>query len=118
MHEIVAWNSYDHVEKTIVMRRLSTLLEQVLEEKIRVVNPDLLRRQLALRQIEAVHPGGDAECVQALLRSAAGQMQDPSAFGVEIYPEFSHMSPLRLRDQVDSELHTLAIAHYERYVKA
>ena len=80
--------------------------------------PELLRRQLEVRQIDVIYPGGDSECVQALLRSAAGQISEPAAFGIEVFPQYVGLSPLRLRDLVDSEFHTLSEAHYQRYIKA
>ncbi|MFT5482857.1 MAG: hypothetical protein ACI9GW_001512 [Halieaceae bacterium] len=116
MDEIVGWRGYTDDEKIIVMKRLSQLLSQVLEEKILVVSPELLRSQLEKRQIEVIYPSGDDECVQALLCSAAGQLLDPEAFGLEILPGYADMSPLKLRDLVDSEYHQLALADYERYV--
>ncbi len=116
-HEVVAWNGYSEEEKAVVMERLSSLAAQVIADKINVVNAQLLQEQLDQRGIEVSHPGGDTQRVLALLRAAAGQLDIPENFGLKLSSEMAALSPLRMRDRIDTDFYELSEAHYERYIK-
>lgn len=99
------------------MSRLSQLAGQVLEDRIRVVDPMLLRQKLKQRGVEPLHPQDDTQCVMAVLRSAAGQLSMPAEFGLEFDSSVSELSPLKLRDQIDTAIYELSAAHFDRYIR-
>ncbi|MCC5886212.1 MAG: DUF1289 domain-containing protein [Gammaproteobacteria bacterium] len=114
-HEIVAWNRYDDVAKDAVWQRLLMLRDQVVAGRIEVVNRTLLEAQLRQHRIVFAAADSDASRVWLLLHRGARHMRSLASYGLRAMAPFDAMSPLALRDLIDSDYQRLSEAHYERY---
>jgi hypothetical protein len=112
-HEIIDWNAYDQVQKRSTERRLSMLLAQVLEDKVRVLDPERLAASLQARQLRFSRHRDPVCWVLDLLRRSL--VVTPSDCGFEVLEPWQ--GDLRgLRDAVEREWFELSEAHYRRYV--
>jgi len=114
-HEIVAWNGYDDAAKDAVWQRLLMLRDQVVAGRIEVVDRERLAAQLSRHRIVFARTDSDASRVWLLLRRGARHMRSLSGYGLRAIPPFDRMSPLALRDLIDSDYQRLSQAHYDRY---
>lgn len=114
-HEVIHWNGYSEEQKQIVDARLAQFLAQCVQNRIRIIDPGRLARQLRTRQIRH-NPEHPPYCwVFALLRAGAGQIEHPAQFGFEVDPRYRDRPLIELREQIDAEYFALSSAHYERY---
>ncbi len=114
-HEIVAWNRYDDEAKDAVWRRLLMLRDQVVAGRIEVADRELLEAQLGHHRIAFAATDSDASRVWLLLARGARHMRSLACYGLQAIAPFDTMSPLALRDLIDSDYQRLSEAHYERY---
>lgn len=114
-HEVIHWNSYTQTEKRIIDQRLERFLVQIVESKLRVVNPQ--RLQLFLDQQRVPYPSYKSPYIWAyeLLRVGASQLGDLSQYGIEIDAQYRTTDLRELRLDIDSEFYILSEAHYQRY---
>jgi uncharacterized protein len=115
-HEIVNWNLYTDDEKRAVWERLEVLLVQVMQSKISVFDPALLRQQLEQRKIR-FNTGQSAYCwAYQLIAKGARVINQLDAYGLALMPEFRDWSLPDIRDAIDREFFILSEAHYDRYI--
>ncbi|MCC5871471.1 MAG: DUF1289 domain-containing protein [Gammaproteobacteria bacterium] len=114
-HEIVAWNRYDDAAKDAVWQRLLMLRDQVVAGRIEVLDRELLEAQLRQHRIVFAAADSDASRVWLLLQRGARHMRSLAGYGLRAIAPFDAMSPLALRDLIDSDYQRLSEAHYERY---
>lgn len=115
-HEIINWNLYSDEEKRAVWRRLEQLLVQVVEAKLEVFDPALLRGQLEQRQIRFV-PEQSVYCwAYQLITRGSRVINRLEAYGLVLMPEFRDWPLPDLREAIDREFFLLSEAHYERYI--
>jgi uncharacterized protein len=114
-HEVIHWNSYNEQQKQLIDQRLSTFLAQIVETKLRVVDPFLLQRQLDIQQIK--YPSHKSPYLWAyeLLRAGASQIKDVAQYGLQLDAQYVDSDLRELRLAVDFEFYLLSQAHYERY---
>lgn len=117
LHEVVDWNAYGIFEKQSVLERIETLLNQIISDKLKVVNEKCLLQFLSEQNINCDNYIGLNACVFALLKAGAEQMGDWQLYGVELKPAHADKSPRQIRDEIDRELYLLSCAHYQRYFK-
>jgi hypothetical protein len=115
-HEVIDWNSYTKAQKQAVDSRLSGFLSQCVSNKLRVLDPALLKWQLEVQQIRYVERHDEYCWVFSLLKAGAGQINDPREFGFEVDLRYRALSLRALREQIDQEFYILSEAHYERYM--
>lgn len=115
-HEVVNWNLYSEEEKRAVWQRLEALLVQVVEAKLEVFDPQLLRRQLEQRQIRFVVRQSPYCWAYQLIARGARMIQQVEAYGIALLPEFRDSELPELRDAIDREFFLLSEAHYQRYI--
>src|SRR5690606_22745804 len=60
-HEVIGWNAYSQVERDAIMQRIETLLSQVVQNHIRVVDAAKLQEQLEQQRVR-VYPGLNIHC--------------------------------------------------------
>lgn len=114
-HEVIDWNAYNHEQRAAIDVRLQTLLRQVVEAKIRVVNEPLLRQQIEHQRIR-YNPDHNSYCwVFDLLKAGASQIDDLGRFGCELNAEWRGRSLRELKSAIDADFFTLSCAHYDRY---
>lgn len=115
-HEVVNWNLYGEEEKRAVWQRLESLLVQVVQAKLEVFDPALLRSQLEQRQIRFLSQQSPFCWAYQLIARGARQIQRIEAYGIVLSPEFRDSGLPELRDAIDREFFLLSEAHYQRYI--
>jgi uncharacterized protein len=115
-HEVIDWNSYTAAQKRAVDSRLSGFLSQCVSNKLRVLDPALLKWQLAVQQVRFVEHHDEYCWVFSLLKAGAGQINNARDFGFDVDLRYRNLPLTALRDQIDQEFYTLSEAHYERYM--
>tara|TARA_B110000503_G_scaffold12013_2_gene16192 strand:- start:5774 stop:6244 length:471 start_codon:yes stop_codon:yes gene_type:complete len=115
-HEVIDWNSYTARQKQAVDSRLSGFLSQCVSNKLRVLDPALLKWQLGVQQVRFVEQHDEYCWAFSLLKAGAGQIVDTHEFGFEVDLRYRALSLVELREQIDQEFYILSEAHYERYM--
>jgi predicted Fe-S protein YdhL (DUF1289 family) len=115
-HEVIDWNGYTAAQKRAVDARLSGFLSQCVSNKLRVLDPALLRWQLAVQQVRFVEHHDEYCWVFSLLKAGAGQINNARDFGFDVDLRYRNLPLAVLRDQIDQEFYILSEAHYERYM--
>lgn len=115
--EVIDWNRFSSEEKLAVFRRLESLLAQVVDDRVQVVDTEQLRQAMHHQKIRlnAYH---DPRCwVFDLLKAGASQIDDLTEFGCRIRPRWQGTTLSDLRDMIDADFYALSCAHYERYFR-
>ena len=115
-HEVIDWNSYSSAQKKVVDERLSGFLSQVVSNKLRVIDAQLLKWQMDTQNVRFVAHHDEHCWVFSLLKAGAGQITNVKDYGFELDLRFRQMSLVELRDLIDQEFFMLSEAHYERYM--
>nr|WP_279250641.1 DUF1289 domain-containing protein [Candidatus Marimicrobium litorale] len=115
-HEVIDWNSYSSAQKRVVDERLSGFLSQVVSNKLRVIDAQLLKWQMDTQNVRFVAHHDEHCWVFSLLKAGAGQITNVKDYGFELDLRFRQMSLVELRDLIDQEFFMLSEAHYERYM--
>ncbi|MAY37629.1 MULTISPECIES: DUF1289 domain-containing protein [Spongiibacter] len=115
-HEVINWNSYSQEQKRSIDQRLDRFLVQVMEDKLHIVNAELLAWQLDVQRVR--YPAQKAPHIWLfqLLRAGAGQIQEPRKYGFLVDAAWQDQSLLQIREAIDREFYLLSQAHYERYI--
>lgn len=114
-HEVIGWNGYTDEERALIMRRIESLLSQVVENHIRVVDATKLREQLEQQQVR-VYPGLNLYC-QAFeaIRAFGGQLKDLEWIGCKAVDSCRDLPVSEIKKSMDDAFFRLSSAHYERY---
>ncbi len=115
-HEVVHWNGYTEEQKRIVDARLAGFLSQCVSNKLRVLDPALLKWQLQVQNVRHVAHHDEYCWLFSLLRAGAGQIDNPRDFGFEVDIDFRDVPLTVLRERIDAEFYLLSEAHYDRYI--
>ncbi len=115
-HEVINWNSYSQEQKRIIDARLDGFLEQVMQDKLQIVDADLLAWQLGVQRVRYAAYKSPFVWLFQLLRAGAGQIRDPGEYGFVVDERWRGSSLLALREAIDREFFLLSEAHYERYI--
>ena len=115
-HEVIDWNSYSSAQKRVVDERLSGFLSQVVSNKLRVIDAQLLKWQMDTQNVRFVAHHDEYCWVFSLLKAGAGQITNVKDYGFELDLRFRQMSLVELRDLIDQEFFALSQAHYDRYM--
>lgn len=113
--EVIQWNSYSDEEKRIIIRRLDSLLAQVVNAKIVIFDQERLRQAMQTQQIRFDEHTRPETWVFILLKAGASQISDLQTFGCRPLADWRDKSATELRDAIDTDFYTLSCAHYERY---
>ena len=115
-HEVDDWNRYTTEEKLAVYQRLNALSEQVIQNKVRITDQAILEKTLRLKGIRYNKHLSPYVWVYELLRAGASQLDDLSVYGIQALGPYQNHPIKELKALIDTELLTLATAHYERYI--
>ena len=115
-HEVIDWNSYTNEQKQLVVDRLDAFIQQVVSNKIDIVDEQKLLKQMQFQQIRFDHQLSSHRWVYELLRSGANQIKETEHFGFRIKPEWQRFSLDDIKQFLEQDFYTLSCAHYERYV--
>ena len=114
LHEIVDWNGYAEARKAQVWRRLDRLLAQAMEDKLVIVDAQLLRHQLEQRRIRFLSNSSPYGWAYQLLAHGARHIRRLEAYGLALRPAFVEWTLPALRDAIDAEFFALSTACYRR----
>ncbi len=116
-HEVIHWNGYSQAQKRVIDARLDEFLSQVVRNKLRVVDAELLEWQLKTQQLPYKPAKSPEVWTFALLRAGAHQIKNLAEFGLRIDAQYRDVPLPELKDMIDREFYILSEAHYERYMK-
>ncbi len=114
-HEIIRWNGYDDVERDVILSRIEVLLDQIISSRIRVVDPDMLRKQARAHQLNCDLSSTDSWIVYEILRRLGKSLPSLGAIGCEALPPWNRLSTDELRAEVETSFYQISCAHYERF---
>ncbi|WP_101759528.1 DUF1289 domain-containing protein [Oceanicoccus sp. KOV_DT_Chl] len=114
-HEVIHWNGYSEPQKRIIDKRLEEFLAQIVETKLRVTDPELLRWNLETQQIRFPINKSPYIWAYELLRAGASQLKDLSRYGLQLDAQYIDTDLRELRLAIDAEFYLLSEAHYLRY---
>ncbi|MEZ0122508.1 MAG: DUF1289 domain-containing protein [Candidatus Reddybacter sp.] len=115
-HEVVNWNGYREEQRVVVFERLDSLLIQILNNKIQLVDISLLNAKLTAASI-AFRQQSDPHCwVYALLKKTRGAGLDTTDWGFRLLTSYVDIALPRFYEELERELYRLSQAHYQRYV--
>ncbi len=115
-HEVIDWNSYNDDQKAIIDARLDGFLVQVMENKLRIHDVNLLEWQLQTQRIRYPAHKNPYVWLFQLLRAGAGQISDSAQFGFSVDAEYRTEPLISLREMIDQEFYLLSEAYYQRYI--
>ena len=115
-HEVIHWNSYSQDQKRTIDARLDQFLVQVMQDKLRIVNAELLAWQLNVQRVRYPEHKDPYIWLFQLLRAGAGQITEPRKYGFVVDSLWQDTNLLELREAIDREFYLLSEAHYERYI--
>ena len=115
-HEVVNWNAYPQEQRRTVFERLDSLLIQILENKIQLVDIKQLSTQLSLAKISFREQSDPLCWVYALLKKTGGGGLEPKDWGFCLLPAFTSTPLPRFYAELEDELYHLSQAHFQRYI--
>ena len=105
--EIINWNSYDDIEKNIIFKRLNNLIVQVVQDKIIILDQELLRQTLDNNNIR-YRPDQSAQSplcwAYYLLRDARNKISAPEEAGFTVTDAYKNHKLVQLYQEIDAEL--------------
>ena len=112
VHEVINWNKYSIPEKELVNNRLEDFKLTVLQERLSIINPDLLASKLRENGINFNDSLNPLTWVFDLLRASGSQPLNLDQFGVTLHEKIALSE---LKDEIYKEFLELSEAHYDRY---
>ena len=111
--EIINWNSYDEIEKEIVFNRLNELIIQVTQDKITIIDPELLRQTLESFNIRYREEQSPLCWAYYLLRDARNKIIHLEEVGILTTTAYNNHKLSQLYHEIDAELFTRAETEFK-----
>ena len=102
--EIINWNSYNDNQKDIIFSRLNNLISEVVENKITVLDPELLRQTLDNHTIRYRTDQSPLCWAYYLLRDARNKLVHPEEAGFSLIEPYQNYKLTQLYQEIDAEL--------------
>ena len=120
-HEIVQWNGYTEAQREEIRQRLRSLSQGALQRYLSVVDPQQLKKYLALQAPDANGLGSDKpDLLRAYAALRAEPELDASELGLELHMGFANQGLTgrqALITAVEAEFYARAEAQYEHDFK-
>ena len=113
-HEIVSWTKYSLEEREIINDRIEKFKIQILSDRFKVIDADLLALRLEEKAINFNHSLDPITWIFDLLRAAGSQSFDLGNYGIKSLKQFDSKT---IKDEINDELLELSEAHHGRYFK-
>ncbi len=114
-HEVIDWNAYSEEQRRTIAQRLESFLQQVVANKIAVVDVERLKTQMNHQNIR-FDEQQDPHCwVFSLLKAGASQVATED-FGLELQGEWREQALVNIKDAIDKDYYALSCAYYDRYI--
>lgn len=114
LHEIVDWNRYTEEQKTLVWKRLDQLLQTVVQNYVEILDADKLQRMLTFQNIRQQPQLSPYGWLPELFKAAGNRQLSWADYGLLMLKAEDGADPQALYEQISSDVHTLAQAHYDR----
>lgn len=106
--EVIAWNTWDDIEKQRVFDHLGAMMTQIIQPFIIIHEPELLRQQLETLQIRYRDDQSPYCDVYYLLRAGASQIENPKDFGFSLHAKYQDISLREIFSLIEEEYLSLA----------
>jgi len=116
-HEITNWGKFSTDERAVVNSRLEQFKRTILEEKFTISDSNLFESKMNEFSINFNSSLEPITWIFDLLRASSNKDLNVNDFGVEIFPAFSNLSLVELRDLINQEMLQLSEAHYYKFFK-
>ena len=114
-HEVIQWNAYSDQERSAILQRLDSLLCQVIDSRIRVMDAEMLAQQLRLHCVRVNSERPQSSWVYEALRTFGGQLPNVEVIGCKVENPWAHLSVVQLKESIEKTVYELSCAHYQRY---
>ncbi|HLT64443.1 MAG TPA: DUF1289 domain-containing protein [Pseudohongiella sp.] len=113
--EVIAWNSYSDQEKQAVLERLCLLIEPIVDTRFIIRSRQDLAAGLKRQGVPYNPDLPPATWLHNLLKKRHRVLKELGSMGVEVRPEWQHLSLAELAEEMDVRLLELCEAHLDRY---
>ena len=113
-HEIVSWTKYSLEEREIINDRLEKFKIQILQDRFKVIDVNLLIARLEEKAINFNHSLDPLTWIYDWVRAAGSQTFDLKSYGIKSLSQFDAKT---IKDEINDELLELSEAHHQRYFK-
>lgn len=115
--EIINWNQLELSKKQTIFTRLETLLCQVIQNKIEIIDQTLLKNQLIAHRIPFRELDNPLCWAFHLLREIADDITNSDSFGIRVKDSFRDLSLTKLINFIDDEYYTLSLNYFSQGFK-
>jgi hypothetical protein len=113
--EVIDWNGYGDIEKRAVLERLSRLIEPIVDARFIIRSQTQLAAGMKRQAVPFNKDLPPATWLHNLLKKRHRGLTELASFGVDIRPDWQHLTLAELAGDVDSQLLVLCEAHLTRY---
>ncbi|RYZ77986.1 MAG: DUF1289 domain-containing protein [Moraxellaceae bacterium] len=114
-HEVIHWNAYTASQRRMINSRLDSLLTQLIQPRVDILDANKLLLQLNLQKIRHNPDLSAYSWFMDLLKAGASQITDLNDYGCRLVATDNSQSLVELKQQLDEEFYLLSLVHYERY---
>lgn len=113
--EVIDWNSYGDEEKLAVLQRIEALVQPIVEARFVIRSSTKLAAGLKRHAVPCNPDMSAASWLHSLLKKRHRQIPELAGYGVDIRPEWQHLTLAELAEDMDVQLLRLCEAHRLRY---
>jgi uncharacterized protein len=113
--EVIDWNAYADSEKRAVLERLCRLIEPIMDTRFIIRSQSELAAGLKRQAVPYNEDLPPTTWLHNLLKKRHRALTDLGSFGVEVRPDWQHLTLAELAEDVDNQLLVLCEAHLMRY---
>lgn len=113
-YEIIDWNTYTEEQKQAVWHRLEDLLQEVMGNKLVIIDTSLLKEKLVKHSIRFNKGQSPYYWAYLLLAKGSRQIKNIDAYGLKLLSPFDQLPLWQLREQIDIEYFSLSSTHYPK----
>lgn len=114
-HEVIGWNAYTPTQRRLINTRLDSLLTQLIQPRVDILDARKLALQLNTQKIRHNPDLSPYSWFMDLLKAGASQITDLNDYGCRLVAVCEQKNLLELKQQLDEEFYLLSLVHYERY---
>jgi len=113
--EVIDWNGYTNEQKRAILARIEKLVVPIVETRFIIRSkPDL---EAGLKRLSVpLNPDTPPEVwLHSLLKKRLNRIDSLPDFGVDVRPQWQHLTLAALAEEMDRQLLLLCDAHLQRY---
>lgn len=114
-HEVINWNGYSEAERSSILSRIESLLTQVVQERLEVVDVDALKHSLLEQKVRCNLDMNRYYLAYEAIRTFGNTLPGLDAIGCELKSDWRTCSIQQFKSAVDEAFYELSCAHYQRY---